>query len=324
MRRRIMGTLITAFAMMGVGLALMCSAVALYGTELVIGEENFMEKTHTITEKVTFLKVSDAESDIRILPSSDGTCTVRCYDRESIFHTVTLDGQTLTVEQVDGRKWYEKIGFFLWWTQPRTVTVYLPLGEYKTLTLKTVSGDIQVPDGYIFSSGELKTTSGNISFESEVRQGLVAQTTSGDVTLREMGADTVVAKTTSGDVRLEGVQTSGAVTATTTSGKVSLSKVICGDLQASVTSGDVTLSEVEAWGNLTVSSTSGDISFDYIGAHKDMKFSAVSGDVEGTMVGRKNFSVKTVSGSVSVPQSGGFGQCRIETTSGDVQVRIYE
>ncbi len=324
MRRNIWGDLLPALIMMGVGIVILSFAMAFYGPDL-FKEENYMEKTHTINDKVTFLKISDAECDVRIRPSEDGVCRVVCPDGEKVFRQVTLDGQTLTVTRVDERKWYEHIGISWGW-KPRAVTVYLPEGAYKDLTLKTASGTIDVPAGYAFSSVKITTASGDISFSGDVEKSVEITTASGDVSLSDLQVaslhfpGSLAVTTASGEVSFENCGVSGTFTASTASGDVEVTGGTPTNMVLSTVSGDVSLNKLEVWGSLTVSTTSGEISFDWLGAHEDIEMTTVSGDVKGTVAGDFRYSVKTTSGDIRVPADGGSGSFTLKTTSGDVNI----
>lgn len=324
MKRNILGVLLPALIMMGVGIVILSFAMAFYGPDL-FEEEIYMEKTHTINDKVSFLKVSDAECDVAIRPSPDGICRVVCPDGEKIYRQVTLDGETLTVTRVDDRKWYEHIGISWGW-KPRAVTVYLPEGTYRDLSLKTASGEIDVPAGYTFSSAKLTSASGDISFSCNVEKALEISTASGDVALSDLqvaslyfpGSLTVT--TASGDLSFENCGVSGTFTASTASGDVEVSGGAPTKMVLSTVSGEISLENLEVWGSLSVSTTSGEITFDRLSAHENIEMTTVSGDVKGTVAGDFRYSVKTTSGDIRVPSDGGTGSFTLKTTSGDVNI----
>ena len=248
------------------------------------------------------IQIDVTECDVTLV-YTPGQCRVETVDSQWIKTQVDASGGTLTVTRRNTTPWWRNIG--IWWNGPGAklaVTVYLPQSWYEQVDIRTVSGDIDIPDD--FSVGQLlaKTTSGDITTQAGVSDGLDIQSVSGDI----------AASSASGPVRAE-----------STSGQILLEGVSAEALTVTTVSGDIRLEGVTAAGTVVLKTTSGDIrlaAFD--GAQMEIK--TVSGNVTGTVLSPKNFQTKTTSGDISVsPHDPAAGLCQVETISGDVHIELW-
>jgi DUF4097 and DUF4098 domain-containing protein YvlB len=226
---------------------------------------------------------------------------VVCAEGEQVTDTVTVENGALTIIRRDTRKWYQRMGIS--WVDVPAVTVYLPEAEYQSLTVQTVSGEIEVPADFTFA--EIK-----------------AESTSGDLTLRAKVTDGVTARSVSGDITLDGA--SGEIQIETTSGDVEVSRSATQTLTVTTTSGEIDLENVSVRQGAYITSVSGDVELERFDAGS-IHITTVSGDVEGSLCSPKNFAVETTSGDIQTPRSNSdAGECAVTTTSGDVRLTLYE
>lgn len=260
----------------------------------------FETKTYPVLESFRHIDVRDVDCDVRLLLSEDGSCRVVCTESDRIVNRVEVRDDTLTITRNDERRWYER--FSIWWGGDLTLTVYLPEQEYQSLFLKTVSGDISVPEQLSFAAAELSSISGDISFLARTDGGLTITSTSGEIRGGNAAGGDVRVTAVSGDVRLSGV-TARALRVKTTSGEIGLRSVTA---------------EQEA----DVQSTSGDVELDAFDA-PSIRIRTVSGEVEGGLLSPKAFETHTTSGEVRVPPSDpSGGTCSVTTTSGDIRLQV--
>lgn len=288
------------FIVIGVLIALVATMLIDFDfSELTTGAVE--KKTFEITEPFHSIRIEDTEYDVRIVSvSSSDECRVEYGDSETAKHDIGVENGTLTVIRRDPRPWYYRIGIYV--SDDVPVTLYMPQREYEDLYIKSVSGDVSVPEGFSFSAAELLSTSGDVSFCGDVTEALTLKTVSGNVYAKGL--------------------TESALTATTTSGKITLSDMTLEGLTASAVSGEIELTEVTVKGSAELEAVSGDIDFDGFDAER-IKIETVSGDVEGSLLSAKNFVTDTTSGIVRVPLSDpSLGRCEIETTSGDIEIWI--
>ena len=93
----------------------------------------------------------------------------------------------------------------------------------------------------------------------------------------------------------------------------------CASLNIKSNSGDVELSNVLVIGELKLESSTGDVKLDSFDAG-NIYIKTSTGDVKGTILSEKIFVVKTSSGSAIYPETFSGGVCKIETSSGSVNI----
>ena len=238
-------------------------------------------KTFEVKEAFSDIYVEDAECNVRILCATDGKCKVICQEKQdgSIYHTVTVSDGVLNVQRHDERKWYQYIGISF---DDPDVEVYLPEKVYGQLSARSVSGNIQVDDGFTFESASLESVSGSVRMFSEVKKELNAETTSGRILLSHIR--------------------SGGITVKSTAGKIQLTDVI-------------------AEKNLYVKSISGGVMLDECDG-STIKIETTSGSVKGTILSDKIFITDSISGRVKVPRSSVGGECEVTTISGNITIEL--
>ena len=265
-----------------------------------LGTVVYTDETQTVHDDFSYVTVYTEAEDVIFALSADGSSRIESHlDSKCQFDAVTT-GDRLTLRVTDNRRWYEKIGLF---TGDSSIRVYLPKDRYDSIKVNTASGDVHLPDELTLSSLKIDTASGDISSRARVQESVSINTASGDVFL--------------GDFDL-----AGAVEVHTASGDVVFRDVNGGNVTLSTVSGECELYDVVTTDTLEVTSTSGDIDFERCdGARVVLK--STSGDIEGSLLTGKEFSAKTTSGSVRVPKSvEGSGECKANTTSGDIEIVI--
>lgn len=312
--------LIIAGACAAAGLILAFAAMALVGFDVEgLNTMKFETRTYEVRDSFQHIEIRDMDCDVRLLPAGGGQCRVVCTESDQIINTVEVEDGVLTVTRRDNRKWYGRMG--IWWSGGADVTVYLPEREYESIVLKTVSGEIDVPEDFAFAAADVNTTSGDITFLARTSGGLNIQSTSGAITAGGAAGGPVRMTTTSGDVRLSDAAAE-ELSVKTTSGEVELSRVTARALDVTTTSGGIGLRLVRAEGDARLETVSGGVELrDFDAAGIAIKTS--SGEVDGTLLSPKNFVTDTVSGDVRTPASDpSAGTCKIKTTSGDIRLEI--
>jgi DUF4097 and DUF4098 domain-containing protein YvlB len=296
----------TKIALMVAGACVVAGALVAGGALAALGFDfralsttELQERTYEVQESFQSIDISVPESDVRLLPAADGQCRVVCAEGEQVTDTVNVENGALTITRQDARKWYQHIGIS--WVDAPAVTVYLPEAEYQSLTVRTVSGEIEVPADFTFATAKVESTSG-------------------DLTLRAKVTDGVTAKSVSGDITLDGV--SGEVQITTTSGDVEVGRSAAQTLTVQTTSGEIDLEDVSVERGACITSVSGDVELERFDADS-IQIKTVSGDVEGSLCSPKNFVIQTTSGWVQTPSSdSAAGECAVTTTSGDIRLEL--
>ncbi len=254
--------------------------------------------TFEITDDFTSIDIDVLSENVKFFPAEDGVCKV-VYRSSAEVNATVRDG-ALVIESFREEIFPFSIGS---WETPY-MNLYLPRKSYKTLSIKTESGDVYVFP--VFSEVQhavFDCASGDINFIGTISESLIAKTISGNILIREPNAKTVRTVSTSGDIWLSGVHAT--------------------EISVESTSGDIKFDTVTAKEKLTAETTSGDIEL-YCDAGA-LFLKTVSGDVEGTLGSAKQYVTKTTSGTVRVPPSDkSAGVCEITTTSGDIRIKESE
>ena len=287
------------------------AALILLGTLLFVGvmtalkwdfeklsTEQYETDHHTVTEAFNAISVDINTADIALVPSANGGCSVECYERQNVKHTVAVRDGVLVIEVVDEREWYEHIGIS---TRSPWIKVYLPAGSYGALSVKSNTGDVSIPAEFEFESVDIKEDTG-------------------DVTLRASAAGAVRIETDTGDVCVENVSAE-AMEISVSTGDVELAHVNCDSLASTGSTGDISLKNVIVTGKLTVERSTGDVELEACDA-AELFIETDTGDVEGSLLSDKVFIVETDTGNKRVPDTTAGGRCEIVTDTGDVEMVI--
>lgn len=165
-----------------------------------------------------------------------------------------------------------------------SVTVYLPAGQYGELQIKSTTGDIRVTEDFLFQNADIALTTGDVKWSTPVEMDLSVRCTTGDVEIAD---------------------------------------ITCRTLNIVSRTGDVELLRTQAFEKLTVSLTTGDVELDRVDAGA-ISITATTGDITCRLLTDKYFVADTTTGDVTVPVSGGGGQCYLKTTTGDITAIVVD
>lgn len=298
-----------------------------------LGAGKFETKTYTPEGDLSSLEISLRISDVTVRVTTDGVLRVECYETEKQPHTVTLADGKLTVTATDQRKWYEKIAIV---SKSPKVTVYVPAGEYESLTLETDTGDVRFlgelfgdaleepPIRLLFGKFGIKTDTGDVEMIGETyRASVKIKTGTGDVSASAfIAAGDVGIKTHTGKVILTDANCADLSVETDT-GKVKLTDVRCAAMTVETDTGDVILKNVVGTGDAKIETDTGDVKLDRCDA-ANYKIKTDTGDVEGTILSEKIFFVSSHTGNTDVPKTRSGGDFEASSDTGDIEIEIAE
>jgi len=296
------------------------AAVVLGGCALLSGKFDFdrfnvseyEEAEYICAEPVTAVKVIDGDQDIEILPSTDGTCRIEYMYGEYDNYDISLEDGLLTVE-MDEKFHFGLFGF------DRTIRIYLPEGEYESLTVDSSSGDILVT-GCSASIIALDAASGDISAINCSAANFGLSASSGEICVKDCDAVYNEISATSGDIDVQGMTAAEKLTVESASGDIEIKCSSASAVEVSAASGDVEADDITAAGQLVIDTASGDVSFMRADAGS-IYVNAASGDVYGSVVKPMLYEAHAASGNVDIPvPMRDAGICRIETASGDITI----
>lgn len=240
----------------------------------------FKTNTHRIQTPYSNISINVDTADVVIMPTEDAVTTVECLEQEKVKHNVEVKDNTLTIQVMDIRAWYEHI--LLVFQSPR-ITVYLPKAEYEkvsingstadvkmesltadTLNLSLSTGDMTVSNTTINGTLSVKLTTGNITMSDIQCENLNAIASTGDLHLQNVIANqefSVEAQT--GDLILEGCDAKQLWLKTTTGdivGWLLSPKVFI----AHTNTGDVKVPQTTEGGSCEIHTNTGDIDMDVL------------------------------------------------------------
>ena len=311
--------LILATVLTVAGILMMVIAMSAYHWDFTqLNTVPFETNTHTISDAFHSIAFDTSTAHISIVPSENSTCQVVCTEPENLRHKVTVSDGTLTIQEVDNRKWNQYIGLSFGAT---TITVYLPNAEYQALTIRASTGDIEIAKDFYFQNIDIKVSTGDVNHYAS--------------------ADNTRIHTSTGRIRVEGVSTSTLELVVST-GNATVVDTQCNTLVSRGSTGDLILKNVTAIDTFRIERSSGDVTFEVSSADQiyietdtgDVTFDASdagqiyvetdTGDVRGSMQSPKVFFIETDTGDIDVPKSTSGGICEINTDTGDIEISLLK
>lgn len=311
--------LILAAVFVVLGIALVSVAFLLSGGELRrFSTDDFETNIHPVTESFRSISVTADTADVRLLPSADGTASVRCYETKDEAHTVAVRDGVLTVSVVIDRQWYEYIGVRV--ADP-VITVYLPQTGYDSLLLDVSTGDIEIPEGFTFDSMDISASTGHVKSCASVTGAARIRTSTGSITVEGVSADSLELSVSTGRITVRSAVCTGDIQIHTSTGDARLTDVTCASLISDGSTGDLEMSRVVATERFDLARSTGDVEFERCDAG-EVRIKTTTGEVEGSLLSEKVFTVQTDTGDVEVPKSNSGGSCEITTDTGDIEIEI--
>lgn len=272
----------------------------------------------TIDQDFDSIRVDATTADLKILPSTDGKCKIDLVERKNLYFMPSVENGTLTVNEVDDRKWYEHIGIS-WGNM--SITLYLPKEQYNSLTVELTTGKAEIDSAFEFCKVDVKATTGSVKCEAKVTESLAIKCTTGLIYVSGAEVDTLSLKASTGAIELC-KSTCRTLEVEATTGSIKLSEVSgTGDFDVEATTGKISLSDVVTEGDLTIEADTGDVTFKRCDA-ANLSITTDTGDVEGSLLTSKVFFYETDTGDVDLPRTTEGGKCNIETDTGDITITL--
>lgn len=318
-KRGIKAWLIVAATLICVGLIAFAVVMTSLGWDFSkLSTVKYQTTEYTVTEDFRNISIETDTADIVFTPSADGVCRVICHERRDVTHAVSVKDGVLTVLVDQNRAWYTHIGIF--WGTP-CITVELPEEAYAVLTLKTDTGDVDVPKDFTFDSIDITADTGDISLRASSAGRISLETDTGDICIESIAAHSVAIDVSTGDIRATGVACEGDMHIESNTGKSFLDGVTCKSLSIEVDTGDVSLTDVAVTEKLRIELDTGDVAFKGCDA-ASIFVETDTGDVTGTLLSDKNFITRSSTGKVRVPDTVSGGRCEISTDTGDIILTV--
>ena len=275
--------------------------------------------TYDISEEYKGICVITDTADVILIPSEDGKTRVVCYEETKAKHSVSVskDG-VLQIKIKDDRAWYDHIGFNY---DTCRISVYIPAKEYESLSVDGKTGDVKIPKSFGFKNVSVFGSTSDVECYASVTETLKVHLSTGDIFVRDTNIGSMELKVSTGDIRVSRVDCGGKVDVAVTTGDVRFESLSCGSLFSKGSTGEITLNKVIVTGKLSIERSTGDVELERSDA-SEIFIKTSTGDVEGSLLSEKVFIYRTDTGDVRIPHTTSGGKCEIETSTGDIEIKI--
>jgi len=289
---------------------------------VVFGGSMLMAKYETnrydVNEDYKNISIAANAADIVLAPSESEDTYVICQEPKNTLCNVSITDGTLSVWLADTRNWYERIANIFRTPQ---ITVYLPQGEYSSLSVKGSTGDVEIPNDFRFESMDISESTGNVRVCASVSETAKIKATTGNIHIEGISAGVLDLSVSTGRITVSDITCKGTIKANVTTGETGLTNITCKSLISSGSTGDITLHNVIAEEKFSINRSTGDITF--IGSDAGEIFAQTdTGDVTGSLLSEKIFLTETDTGDIDVPKTVTGGRCEITTDTGDIELDI--
>lgn len=192
---------------------------------------------YTLEQSFQNIQITTDTADIIFVPTQQSDVMVTCHEHSNIHHTVTVNGDTLTIQTKDTRKWYEYIGINL---GSQSITVALPHAQYDTLWLRSTTGDIKIPGGYSFVNAQIITSTGDIDVANITADALTVAVTTGKASITDLKCKNFNSFGSTGDLLLKNVVATENFAIERDTGDVQFDGCDAGDISVETDTGSVT------------------------------------------------------------------------------------
>ena len=310
--------LIIAACLIVVGCVILGSVMTVFKWDFrKLSTNKYETKNYEINEDFSSISVNSDNADIRFITCEDNICYVSCYQQKNTPYLVEVKDETLVIEVVDERKWYEYIEINF--GAPK-ITVSLPNTLYAELFIKESTGDIEIPNTLKFNSADISLSTGDINFFADAEH-IKIKTSTGDISLENVTAKDLELSASTGDISVSNVNCEGNVNIGVSTGKTKLTNINCKNLTSTASTGNILLNNVIALEKLSVKRSTGNVKIDGCDGG-EIFIQTDTGGVTGSLLTEKVFITNTDTGSINVPKTVRGGKCEITTDTGDIKISI--
>ncbi|MBR4073716.1 MAG: DUF4097 family beta strand repeat protein [Clostridia bacterium] len=311
--------LIIAASLILIGCIIFGGAMTLFKWDFKkLSTVKYETNNYEINEKFNNISIISDTADIVLTPAENVKASVVCCEQKNVKHSVAVKEDTLVIELVDRRKWYEHIGINF---GTQKITVYIPQGEYGLLSVKSDTSDVEIPDNFKFESIDISVSTGDVKCLASALEKAKIKASTGDICVENISADTLELSASTGKITANSITCEGDVKIKVSTGKTSLTDIECKNLVSKGSTGKISLENVIAKEKFSINRDTGDISFKKCDA-AEIFVETDTGDVTGSLLSEKVFITKTSTGDIDVPKTITGGKCEITTDTGDIKIEI--
>ena len=313
--------LITAVSLIILGCILFAVIMSLNQWDLTkLSTVKYVTNTYTATNDFSNISINSDTADIQFTLSTNDKCVIVCYEEETAKHDVFVVDDTLTIRVANEKKWYEYIG--LNFSKPK-ITIYLPKLEYQTLNIIESTGDVEIPETFLFDKIDIHISTGDVKNFASATSLIQIKTSTGDIEVKNMTSGGVDLSVSTGKITADNIVCNHYFVAEVSTGDCTIENIKCKGFSSRGTTGDIDLNHVIAEENIYIERDTGDIAFKNCDASV-VEMTASTGDIIGSFLTSKNIVANTSTGRVDVPKALSGGKCVLTTSTGDIMVSISQ
>lgn len=216
----------------------------------------YVTNTYEIQEDFSNISIKTTTADILFVPSDTNKCEVVCHETITELHSVSVENDTLTIDAVNTKKWYDYIGIIILDT-PK-ITVYLPKEYYALVKVNLTTGDVSLSN-LVLDELKVTTTTGDTSLSDISCKALSSTGSTGKITLNNVVAEELLSvKRSTGNITLNACD-GGEIILNTTTGNIKGTLLSEKIFKAKSTTGSVSVPDTHTGGNCNISVTTGNI-----------------------------------------------------------------
>lgn len=312
--------LIAAASVILIGCILFCGVMTVLNWDFTkLSTNQYETKRYEIHENYQNISIVTDISNIEFAISENADTAVTCDEQKNVTYSVSVRDNSLMIEVMDTKKWYEYIGIHF--GTPKII-LQIPQETYGSLSVNAKTGNIFIPKELAFESMDIATSTGNVTNNASVLGNVKIETTTGNIRVENISAQAMDLSASTGKITVSDVTCTSDVTIGVSTGKVDLNGMTCQTLTSSGSTGNLSLKNVIASKSFSLKRTTGNIKFDACDAN-EMVVKTTTGTVTGTLLSKKIFVATTDTGHVSVPNNGtSGGRCEIKTDTGNIKIAL--
>ena len=280
-----------------------------------LSTQQFKTNTHENITPITNITVETDSADITFALNTNNATKVVCHELEKVTHTVSFENGNLLIREMDIRKWFDHIGINFERTK---ITIYLPKDNFGALDIHCSTGDILIPENFIFESMNISTSTGDIETGANVSGPIRIKTDTGDICVQNAAPRSMDLTASTGKVTVSDVTCFSDMHIDVTTGKVNLYNVNCKNLYSAGSTGSFTASNLLSGNQLVVNRSTGNVTLTNCDATA-ISIRTTTGDITGSLLTGKIFSAEVGTGKVSLPDNSPGGTCVLVTSTGDIK-----
>ncbi|MBE5752884.1 MAG: DUF4097 domain-containing protein [Clostridiales bacterium] len=311
---------LTATSLIILGVMLFCFSACStdWNFRKLFGQE-YDTKTHEITQEFNSFDIDTDTANILFTPSNDGKCTVECFEKEKVNHSVSVQDGKLTIRTIDERKWYDHIQFFDF--AKDKITVYLPQIKYADLCIQTGTGDVEILENFSFEDIDIKGSTGDLRIENITANYVSLTRSTGDIHAKNITAKSLALSVSTGNIFAESITLETTLTAKTSTGDARLTNLTCNAFSFDGSTGKVELKNVVATQSFNINNKTGNVTFESCDAG-EISVTTSTGDITGSLLSEKIFIVDSGTGRIDVPKTITGGKCELTASTGNIIIQI--